>query len=133
VNTLSMLDNDAGVIWYFDGVTWRIVPGIVDEVQIGGAFLEISGGYDGASIKTRIVKQLSATTDPTGQFDLLDPADLGTLSGIFAVAIQETGLVPYTAVLFANTDRVSGFAYSIIDGTPLASAAISGVVTALAY
>lgn len=133
VNSLTMLENDAGVIRYWDGVSWKIVPGIVEDLRIGGSFLEISGAYDGGSMQTRVVKQLSLNTDPTGQFDVLDPTDLGTASGVIGVALQETGAVPYTAVLFGNVDRVSGFAYSIIDGTPLASAAIAGIVTALIY
>lgn len=134
LNTLSMLDSDPGRVTYWDGSVWQPLPPSFDVAYAGATteFLALSGSYAGTR-RTHLVKQFSATTDASGNVDVLDLTDLTGRAGVLSAMFQETGALAFKMVLFANTDRVSGHAYRVSDGTPYASVALTGIVDAWVY
>lgn len=134
LNTLSMLDSDPGRITYWDGAQWAPLPASFDAAYLGATteFMALSGAYAG-SRTAHVIKQFSATTDASGNVDILDPGDLVGRGGVLSVQFQETGALAFRVVLFANTDRVSGHVYRLSDGTPYASVAITGIVDCWLY
>lgn len=138
LNSLSILDSLPGRVQYWDGTQWNDVVGPRDQSVVGGEFLALSGSYSGQRL-TEIIKNLSFTTDSSGNFDLLTSV-AGELSGHIGVltcrvmeVMATSGGVPWKAVLWPNTDRISGTAYRLDDGTAYASQALLGLVTALVY
>lgn len=136
LDSLSMLDSVPGRVQYWDGTAWNDLLGSRDQVVIGGEFLSLSGSYTTQRL-TEVIKNLSLVTDSSGFFDVLTPGDLSGHIGVLTVRLMEvmgtSGGVPWKAVLWPNTDRISGTAYRLDDGTAYASQALSGLVTALLY
>lgn len=130
---ISSLGTDPGFLWYNDGSANYVLNGQHFLVPINGAFLEISGAYTNGDPTIRKMKQITITTDGSGVFDVFDPTDLGTASGVLMVTLQEAGVVPFKAMVYANTDRISAVAYSLVDGSVLASANLSAVAYGIFY
>lgn len=132
LNQVTMLDTNPGQQDYWNGAAWLPVNNGVDR-DLSGELLAMSGPYvDGLPV-TLVVRRVVATTDSIGQFDVLESADLAGKSGVLTCHFQETGVVPFKAMVFDNVDHISATAYRLDDGTPLASQAIEGVVTAYIY
>lgn len=138
LNSVTMLDSTPGHIQYWDGSQWADVIGSRDLAVVGGEFLALSGGYSGQRL-TDMMKYLSIVTDSSGNFDLLTSiaGELSGHIGVLTCRLQEvmatSGGVPWKAVLWPNTDRISGTAYRLDDGTPYASQALLGLVAAVLY
>ena len=134
LNTLSMLDSDPGRITWWDGVQWAPLAPSFDSAYTGTTteFLALSGSYAGTRL-THLVKQFSGTTDASGNVDILDLGDLTGRAGVLTCQFQETGALPFKVVLFPNTDRVSGHVFNLVNGTPYASQAFTGIVDSWVY
>jgi hypothetical protein len=132
LNQTVMLDDEPGIQWYWTGSQWNVVTNGVSK-DFGSEFLAMSGSYVAGLPVTLITRQISVTTDALGVFDVVDALDLTGFSGVLTCHFQESGIVGYKAVMFGNIDHVSAVAYRLDDGTPLASQAIEGMVTAYVY
>jgi hypothetical protein len=134
LNTLSMLDSSPGLITWWDGTQWAPLAPSFDSTYLGSTteFLALSGPYAGSRL-THLVKQFSGSTDASGNVDILDNVDLNGRGGVLTCQFQETGALPFKMVVFANTDRVSGHAFNLVNGTPYASQAFTGIVDAWIY
>lgn len=130
-NTLSILDVNPGQVEYFDGSVWLPLPGSFDTVA-STEFLNLSGPYVAQRL-THYMSPVSAVTDASGIFDVVSIAALAGRSGVLSVQFQETGSLSWKAVLFANTNRVSATAYRLVDGTPYAGQAVTGLADAWLY
>jgi hypothetical protein len=80
-----------------------------------------------------VIRQVSVTTNADGTFDALSATDISGAAGVLSCIFQETGNVPFKAVLFPNFDSIAATAYRIDDGTPYGAQAITGVVVAYIY
>lgn len=132
LNSTSMLDSNPGQQDYWTGTQWLPVTNGVKR-DIGPEMLALSGPYLANSPITMVVRNITAVTDSTGAFDVLTTTDLAGKAGVLSVQFQESGTVPFKAVVFGNIDHISATAYRIDDGTPYATQAISGTVIAYAY
>jgi hypothetical protein len=131
LNSLSILDANPGEIDYWTGTTWKpVANGLAGD--FGAAFLPLSGAYAGSPV-TIITRNITFTTDTVGNFDVLSTVDLSGKAGVLSVQFQETGTVPYKAIVYGNIDHVSAVAYRSDDGTPYANQALTGSVTAFVY
>lgn len=132
LNGLSILDSNPGEIDYWDGTQWRPVNNGVTQ-DYDAELLALSGSYATDDATTSVTRQVSASTDASGVFEVISAADLTTASGVLSVMFQETGSVGYKAVVNADVNRVVATAYSLADGSPLAFQAVSGTAVALLY
>lgn len=132
LNTLSTLGTDPGLVDFWDGATWQPLPDAMDVEVIGGELLALSGSWSGQRI-TQLVKQVSTTSDASGLFEVLETADLTLRAGVLMCQFQESGLLAFKAVVYANVDRIGGIAYSVSDGTPFAGQPVTGTVLAWVY
>lgn len=131
-NQLSMLDSRTGGVDYWNGSVWGPLPGAF-ALAISGQLLSLSGAYAGSQI-TVMTRQLAATTDANGVFDVLGTADLSGRSGVIVCTLQESGTgTPWKAQVFPNTNRISATAYRLSDGSVLAGAPVTGSVHSLVY
>lgn len=131
-NMLSMLETDPGVIYYWNGTAWSVLPNQTGW-SVQEAFLELSGPYAPGVPVTIMVVQVDTTTDANGVFDLLDLADLAGRSGVLTLALQETGSVAWKAMVFDNVNRVSATAYRLTDGSVMAGVPVTATVQAITY
>jgi hypothetical protein len=131
-NMLSMLETNPGVIYYWNGTAWSVLPNQTGW-QVESAFLELSGAYAPGIPVTILVQQVSTTTDANGVFDLLDLVDLAGRSGVLTLALQETGAVAWKAMVFANVNKVSATAYRLTDGSVMAGTPVTATLQALTY
>lgn len=115
LNQLSALDANAGQPDFWDGTTWQPLMQVEDHLNLGGAFLQLSGQYDGRPV-TLVTKVLNVTTDGTGSFDVLTATDLTGFRGVAAAVVQPTGALAWIAQVVNGGSRVSGIAYRT-DGT----------------
>jgi hypothetical protein len=133
VNSLTILDDDPGILWYWTGSAWSLLPNQTEWVSVGGQFLSLSGSYvDNAPVAVMTI-QLSTTTDVLGNFDVLTAADLTGRSGVLAVNIQEVGSVGWKAMANPAVTKVTGTAYRITDGSLMAGTPVTAVVQAILY
>lgn len=132
INTVSMLDNNPGQQDYWTGSQWVPVTNGIDR-DLGPEFMAISGSYDGISPVTLVTRQVTVTTDTLGYFDVLGATDLASAAGVLTCHFQETGVVPFKAMVVDNINAVGGYAYRLDTGEVYASQAISGIVTAYIY
>jgi hypothetical protein len=140
LNQITTLDTAPGQFDYFDGTIWRPIPGLEAQVTAGTAteWLAISGGYIPGMRTTRMIKQVSATTDGTGLFDILDSTDLTGYAGVLSVEFQEdegVDEIPFTAILSSanSTNNVAARAYRLDDGAQYPGQAVTGTCVALLY
>jgi hypothetical protein len=133
LNQLVMLDTEPGVIYYWTGVEWSVLPNqTVWEVPLG-AMLELSGAYtDGVPVTVAIL-QMTSTTDEAGNFDVLGTTELAGRSGVLTALFTEQGGTPWKAMLNASNNKIVGTAYRITDGSVMAGTPVSGTVQAILY
>lgn len=132
LNTITMRDDAPGMQEYWNGSAWVPVTNGISR-DLGPELLALSGSYVDGSPFNIITRVVSATTDPSGVFDVLTTADLAGAAGVLSVQFQETGVNPFKAMVFNNIDHISATAYRIDDGTVYASVPVTGVVTAITY
>jgi len=137
LNSLSILDDSPGVVYYYTGTAWAQLAGSFDTQVIGTAFLVLSGAYSSQRL-THVLKKLSTTTDGLGSFDVLTASDLSGRAGVLNVQFTPTDSNPTTgltfqAVPFPNVSKVSATAYRTDDGTPYAGVTVTGLVEAWVY
>lgn len=136
LNSLSILDDSPGVVWYWTGSAWAQTASSFDSQVIGTAFLQLSGAFTTQRM-TRVLKKLSATTDGLGSFDVLTAADLSGKAGVLGVQFTATDPTQvgaaFQAILFPNVTKVSAIARRMDDGTPWAGVAVNGLVEAWVY
>jgi hypothetical protein len=133
INTLTMLDSDPGVVWYWTGSAWSVLPNQTEWVSSGGSFLTLSGGYIPDSPVAVVIIQLTATTDVSGNFDVLSTADLAGRSGVLAVHLQETGTTAWKAMVNPAVTKVTGTAYRMTDGSIMAGVPVTATIQAILY
>lgn len=136
LNSLSILDDQPGIIWYYTGSAWAQEVASFDSQMIGTAFLQLSGAFTTQRM-TRVLKKLSTTTDGLGSFDVLTAADLSGRAGVLGVQFtatdpSQTGAA-FQAILFPNVTKISAIARRMDDGTPWAGVAVNGLVEAWVY
>jgi hypothetical protein len=129
--TLSMVLTQPGQVDYFDGTDWQPLSNGI-QVDATDEFLALSGSYNGGLV-TSMVRQVIATTDSNGQFDVLSSLDLGTYAGVLSVTVTPVGTTPWVCPVVAGTGKVTGTVYRVDDGTLYAGATVSALVTALLY
>lgn len=136
LNTISMLDTNPGVQEYWDGGDWVLLPDSFDTVLIGNELLELSGPYVGTRL-TRVVKNLSTSTDVTGVFDALTAAELVGYAGVLSILVTPTDPsdvgVPWTPMMYGNVTKVSGVSYRVDDGTPWTGVSVTAIIEAWLY
>jgi hypothetical protein len=138
LNELTMLDSNPGNIDYWDGAAWKPIQNNMVGQLLSVEFLRMSGGWNGVSQLTHVMKNIATSTDTTGLFEVLSVADLTGRAGVLTVQFTPGGLdpttaTPWMAMLFATTNSVNGMAWSGVDGTALASLPVGGVVDAWVY
>lgn len=133
VNTLSMLGDNPGVVEYWNGTTWELLPDSFSLVISGSEFMQLSGPYVNSRL-THILKNVSSATDGLGVVDLLTATDLIGYAGVLAVQFTPMGLdQAWTAVIYPNTDRVSAQAYLLSDGSLWSGVGVTGQLEAWLY
>lgn len=132
-NTISMIDSAPGRMDYWTGGQWLPVTNGRAADFGTASLLEMSGAYDESLTVTTIIRQVSITTEADGTFEILSNTDIGTYAGVLSAFFQETGAVPFKAMVSGDINRVIGTAYSLTDGTPMAFQAVNGTVTANLY
>lgn len=132
INSLSMLDNNLGVVEYWNGSKWLMLPNQTSW-SVSDELLELSGSYVAGSPVTVVILQVSTTTNSSGVFDVVSPAVLTGRSGVLTVSLQEVGSPAWKAMIYGNTDRISGTAYRVTDGSLLVGTPITLTVQALLY
>jgi len=132
LNSVTMLDTNPGQQDYWTGTQWLPVTNGVAR-DFGAAMFQLSGPYVTGTKVTLVTRNINVTTSATGQFDVLSSTDLAGKAGVLVCHFQETGLVPFKAMLFNNVDHISAIAYRLDDGTAYGSQAITGQVTAYIY
>jgi hypothetical protein len=132
LNTLSVLASNPGAIQYWDGLAWvNLEAGF--NLATSGALLELSGPYVAGLKVTVFIKQISGTTNASGDLDLLTPADLASYAGVLSCVYQPTGTGPVGITMVrGNTDRVTGRFFSNA-GPALAAVAVTGTVVSYLY
>jgi len=133
LNQLTVLDTNPGVINYWNGTVWSVLPNQTTWNAVGGEFLALSGPYTPGLPVTVMTKQITDTTDGLGVFEVLDSTDLAGASGVLAVQLTESGSIGWKAVLNPVSNQVVATAYRIADGTVLAGTPVSGVMLAILY
>lgn len=131
LNTLSMLDTAPGKVDYWTGAAWAPIEDLPTLLG-GSAFLQLSGAYAGGRVH-RIIKRLSVTTGPDGSFAALAVGELVGYAGVLSVELQETGTLPYKAMLSAGVGEVTGMAYRLDTGAVYPAQPIEGIVVATVY
>lgn len=132
LNTLSVLDSVPGRIDYWTGTVWSEYGQFTPDYT-GGQMFALSGSYVSTLKLSLMVRQISATTDSSGFFDVLSAADLTGKAGVLGAWFQPTSSTVYQAILTNNITKVSGVAYRLSDGVVHASQPVAGVVMALIY
>jgi hypothetical protein len=132
LNQQTMLDTEPGVIWYWDGSAWSLLPSQTDW-ESSGTLLELSGPYAPGLRPTVMVLQLVATTDSFGAFDILGTAELTGRSGVLTVLFQEEGPFAWKVIINAVSNKIVGTAYRIDDGSLMVGTPIAGTVQAILY
>lgn len=132
INSLSVLDDSPGVTWYWTGTQWLPVTNGVSRDFGTDQLMAMSGPYTGG-VTTLVIRQISDVTGADGTFDVLSSVDLADAAGVLSCVFQETGNVPFKALLAPNVDSIQGTAYRLDDGTAYGSQAISGVVVSYIY
>lgn len=132
-NTLSMLDTEPGVTYYWDGAAW-VVAQPYPMVVIDGAFLELSGPYVDGMPLTHVIKQVFETTDGSGIFEVLSATDLTGAAGVLSCQYTSTGTLSIGVVLESVDGlSVSGHAWHLTNGTAWPAQAVTGIVDAWLY
>jgi hypothetical protein len=131
-NSLSVLDDTPGVTWYWTGTQWKIVDNATRRDYGTSQLLAMSGPYAGG-VTTVMVRRVSLVTNADGTFDVLTSTDLSGAAGVLSCVFQETGTVPFKAMLTPNINSIQGTAYRLDDGTPYGSQAVEGVAVAYLY
>lgn len=132
LNALSMLDTAPGVVDFWNGIAWQMLPNQTRWNNIG-QFMQLSGPWTAGLAPTVLVRQVSTTTDGAGLFDVLSTTDLSGFSGVLTVAFQETGSVAWKCMVNPGTGKVVGTAYRMTDGSVFAGQPITGTVQAILY
>lgn len=132
VGTLSVLGTNPDQLERWNGSTWEPVTGGQRKDIQTGQLLALSGGYAGG-VTTTYAAQLGVSTDATGAFQVIPPDDLAGYSGVLTCEVQETGTLPWKAILRGGTTTVVGTAYRLDTGLPYTNAALSATVRALLY
>lgn len=133
LNQLTMLDTEPGVIDYWTGAAWSVLPNqTVWEVPTG-AMLELSGAYTDGLPVTVMILQVNGTTDGAGNFDVLGTPMLAGRSGVLSCVFTEEGSTPWKAMLNAVNNKIVGTAYRVTDGSVLAGSPVRGTVQTILY
>ena len=133
LNQMTLLDTNPGVINYWTGSAWSVLPNQTGWNAVNGQFLALSGPFSQGLPVTIVTKQINTTTDGAGLFSVLDTTDLTGFSGILAVQLTETGSIAWKAMLNTVSNQVVGTAYRVSDGTVLAGTPITAVALAVLY
>jgi len=132
LNMLTMLDTNPGVIEYWTGSQWSVLPNQTTW-SAPDEFMQMSGPYSAGLPVTVAIIQLDTTSDDLGVIDVLSADDLINNSGVLSVTVQETGAVAWKAMVYPNTDRVSAIAYRLTDGTPMGAQPVTATIQAILY
>ena len=131
-NTLSIVATRPGRIDYWDGDSWEpLKAGIFSDAA--GQLLPLSGNYPAGGQVTQYVRQIVANTDANGVFDVIPAANLAGYSGVLSAHVQPVGGTPWTCMVLTATNKITGVARRVDDGTPYAGFTINATVTALLY
>src|SRR5262245_54999093 len=140
LNQLTMLDSNPGNIDFWTGSAWQSIQNNLVGQLIGTEFMRMSGGWNGLSQLTHVMKNVVTSTDSTGLFEILSSIDLTGRSGVLTVQFTPAGVDPTTATPWmaavfpsATLNSVNAKAWSGVDGTVLASLPVTGVVDAWVY
>lgn len=133
LNQLTMLDTQPGVIEYWTGSAWSVLPNQTVWDVPAGAMLELSGAYTAGIPVTIMVLQISKTTDDQGHFDVLGTTELTGRSGVLTAVFTEQGATPWKAVLNASSNKIVGTAYRITDGSVMVGSPVIGSAQAILY
>lgn len=132
LNALSMLDTVPGRIDYWSGTAW-VESGMFTPDYGSGQLLSLSGAYTSAVKLRMVVRQVTATTDAGGVFDVLSTADLSGRAGVLGCWFQPVQSSVFSVILEPSSGRVRGHAYKLADGSDHAAQNVAGVVFALVY
>ena len=94
--------------------------------------LALSGSYAGGPV-VQYVAQLLEETAADGTFEVIPAVDLALYAGVLSVCVQPVGAVSWCAMLDTDTDRVTGIAHRVDDGSVMGSSVVTACVTALLY
>jgi hypothetical protein len=132
LNMLTMLDTNPGVVEYWTGSKWSVLPNQTTWTAVD-EFMQLSGDYTPGLPITVSIIQLNTTSDSLGVIDVLSAADLLGKSGVLAVNVQESGAIGWKAMVYPNVDRVSATAFRLTDGTPMAGQPLTATIQAVLY
>lgn len=133
LNQMTMLDTELGVIHYWTGSAWSLLPNQTSWEVPGGSMLELSGAYSDGLPVTVMVVQVNATTDALGNFDIFGTTELTGRSGVLTAQFSEHGVTPWKAMLNAVSNKIVGTAYRISDGSVMAGTPVTGSAQAILY
>src|SRR4029077_4836596 len=136
LNALSTLDSAPGRVDYWDGTQWAAVKDNYTQQLVAGPsgneLLRLSGAWTNQPL-TYYVKQISATSDASGQITLLGASDLTGRAGVISCVFQEVTTLPLRAVPFLSGATIKATVFHLTDGAPWPAQAVVGTVTAWLY
>jgi hypothetical protein len=123
LNSLSLLNGQVGVLWYYDGTQWEAVNGVGFDVQ--DILLNLSGPYTPTVPIRYINKWVEDTVGPDANITILSPADLSGYSGVInAIYTSNSFNNPFIVAVHPDVDRVYARCFDPDTGNPLPSGTI---------
>lgn len=134
LNQMTMLDTEPGIIYYWTGAAWSVLPNQTAWEVPNGAMLQLSGPYSDGLPVTIMVRQIDTTTDASGNFDIFGTTELAGRSGVLTAQITERGTgTPWQAMVNASANKIVGTAYRMSDGSVMAGTPITASAQAILY
>lgn len=133
LNQMTTLDTDPGVLYYWTGSAWSLLPNQTGWEVPSGAMLELSGAYSDGLPVTVMAVQVNATTDAFGNFDVFGTTELAGRSGVVTAQFTEEGAFPWKAMLNVVSNKIVATAYRISDGSLMAGTPVAGTAQAILY
>lgn len=131
--TLSTRQNNLGRYDYWDGASWQPITNGVQVSVATGQMMQMSGPYVTNSPITEYIGQVAATTDASGDFDIIGTAPLSGYAGVLSCHFQLTGTTAATVMARGDVNRIRGRAFRADTGAPYTGYAVTGTVRALLY
>lgn len=133
LNQMTTLDTEPGVLYYWTGSAWSLLPNQTGWEVPNGALLELSGPYSDGLPVTVMAVQVNATTDSFGNFDIFGTTELAGRSGVVTALFTEQGSYPWKTMINVVSNKIVGTAYRMSDGSLMAGTPVIGTAQAILY
>jgi len=114
LNSLTMLDTAPGRVDYWTGSAWAPLVSDVIQVPLSAAILELSGPYVAGAQLSHLMKHVTATTNASGVFALLNTTDLAGRAGVIQATVQGLINAGGQKYVYAVSSGLGGFAGQVV-------------------